>query len=169
MSILSGNPTDEPMHYGEVFSAQSFVLTTKGAIAGYQTNLNHAGDQDLQKLLEEVIKEGQQEIEQIEALLKANGIGLPPAPPDRPNADLNDIPTGARFTDPEIAAMLSSNIAAGLIACSTIIGRSIREDIAMMFGQIHVKKAALGAKSLKLNKDKGWLIPPPLHHFKANN
>ena len=120
-------------------------------------------------MLEEVIKEGQQEIEQIEALLKANGIGLPPAPPDRPNADLNDIPTGARFTDPEIAAMLSSNIAAGLIACSTIIGRSIREDIAMMFGQIHVKKAALGAKSLKLNKDKGWLIPPPLHHFKANN
>lgn len=169
MGILSGNPTDEPMHYGEVFSTWSFVLSAKGAIAGYQTHLNHAGDEDLRKLLEEVIKGGQQEIQQIESLLKANGIGLPPAPPERPNASLDDIPTGARFTDPEIAAMLSANIAAGMIACSTIIGQSIREDIAMMFGQFHVQKVALGAKILKLNKDKGWLIPPPLHHYKAED
>ena len=48
MGILSGNPTDEPMHYGEVFSTWSFLLTAKGAIAGYQTHLNHAGDEDLQ-------------------------------------------------------------------------------------------------------------------------
>lgn len=169
MGILSGNPTDEPMHYGEVFSTWSFVLSAKGAIAGYQTHINHAGDKDLRKLLEEVIKGGQQEIQEIEKLLKANGIGLPPAPPERPNANLDDIPTGARFTDPEIAAMLSANSAAGLIACSTIIGQSIREDIAMMFGQFHVQKAALGAKVLKLNKDKGWLIPPPLHHYKAED
>src|SRR5699024_8535538 len=81
MGILSGNPTDEPMHYEEVFSTWSFVLSAKGAIAGYQTHLNHAGDEDLRKLLEEVIKGGQQEIQQIESLLKANGIGLPPAPP----------------------------------------------------------------------------------------
>lgn len=39
----------------------------------------------------------------------------------------------------------------------------------MMFGQFQVQKAALGAKVLKLNKDKGWLIPPPLHHYKAED
>ena len=47
MGILSGNPTDEPMHYGEVFSTWSFLTTVKGLIAGYQTHLNHAGDEDL--------------------------------------------------------------------------------------------------------------------------
>lgn len=56
MGILSGNPTDEPMHYGEVFSTWSFLLTAKGIIAGYQTHLNHAGDEDLQKLLKEAIE-----------------------------------------------------------------------------------------------------------------
>ncbi|MGE8204759.1 DUF3231 family protein [Heyndrickxia sp. NPDC080065] len=169
MGILSGNPTDEPMHYGEVFGTWSFLTTVKGLIAGYQTHLNHTGDEDLKKLLEEAIQGGQQEIKQIETLLKENGISLPPTPPERPKACLEDIPTGARFQDPEIAAALSMNIAAGLVACSGIMGQSIREDIAMMFGQFHIQKATLGAKVLRLNKEKGWLIPPPLHHYKAED
>lgn len=49
------------------------------------------------------------------------------------------------------------------------MGEAIREDIAMMFGQFHVQKAALGAKALRLNKEKGWLVPPPLHHFKSGD
>ena len=65
MGILSGNPTDEPMHYGEVFSTWSFLTTVKGLIASYQTHLNHAGDDDLKKLIEEAIEGGQQEIKQL--------------------------------------------------------------------------------------------------------
>ena len=107
--------------------------------------------------MEEAIEAGQRESKQIEALLKENGIGLPPTPPERPKASLNDIPIGARFQDPEITAALSAHIAAGLIACSTIMGDSIREE------------AQLGAKVLLLKKDKGWLVPPPLHHHKADD
>ncbi|MBR7553670.1 DUF3231 family protein [Allobacillus sp. GCM10007491] len=169
MGILSGNPTNEPMHYGEVFAVWSFLSVSKGLIAGYQTQLNHAGDADLKKILEEAIEAGQRESKEIEALLKENGIGLPPTPPERPKASLNDIPTGARFLDPEIATALSTNIAAGLVACSTIMGQSIREDIAMLFGQFHTQKAQLGAKVLRLTKEKGWLVPPPLHHHKADD
>ena len=44
MGILSGNPTDEPMHYGEVFGTWSFLSASKGLVAGYQTFLNHVGD-----------------------------------------------------------------------------------------------------------------------------
>lgn len=169
MGVLSGNPQNEPMHYGEVFGTWSFLMTAKGLVAAYQTKINHAGDEDLKKLLEESIQQCQQEIKQIEALLKENGVGLPPTPPERPNACIEDIPTGARFQDPEISAAASKDIAAGLVACSQLIGQSVREDIAMMFGQFHIQKAALGAKYLRLNKEKGWLIPPPLHYFKADD
>ncbi|MGD6803719.1 DUF3231 family protein [Rossellomorea vietnamensis] len=166
MGILSGNPKEEPMHYGEVFGAWSFLLAAKGMVAGYQTLKNHTGDEDLNKFIEELIQNGQQEIKQIEELLKENGVGLPPSPPERPNACLEDIPVGARFQDPEISATLSMDIAGGLVACSQAIGQSVREDIAMMFGQFHMQKVTLGGKLLRLNKEKGWLIPPPLHQHK---
>ena len=52
MGILSGNPKEEPLHYGEVFDLWSSALVNNGKIAGYQTMLNHAGDEDLKKLLE---------------------------------------------------------------------------------------------------------------------
>jgi len=163
MGILSDNPQNEPLHYGEVFGAWSYLLTSKGAVAGYQTKVNHAGDEDLRKLLMEAIDLCQQEMKQIETILKDNGVALPPTPPERPNARIEDIPAGAKFMDQEIAAALSASIAAGLVACSQMIGQAIREDIAMMFGQFHTQKAALGGKVLRLNKEKGWLIPPPLH------
>lgn len=163
MGVLSGNPQNEPMHYGEVFGVWSYLSATKGMVAGYQTFINHTGDKDLKKFLEDMVSNMQQAIDQVETLLKANGIGLPPSPPERPIANLESIPVGARFADPEIAASVSRDIAIGLVSCSQVIGQSIREDIAMMFGQFHTAKAQYGARLLRINKDKGWLIPPPLH------
>lgn len=65
-----------------------------------------------------------------------------------------------------VAAAVSRDIAAGLVACSQLIGQCVREDIAAMFSQFHMEKVALGGKFLKLSKEKGWLIPPPLHKSK---
>ncbi|MBX9972525.1 DUF3231 family protein [Cytobacillus firmus] len=169
MGILSGNPQDEPMHYGEVIGTWTHLLTNNGLIAGYQSFINHTGDQDLNKLLEEAIQGLKNENNQLQELLKANGIGLPPAPPDRPNANLESIPVGARFTDPEISASVSKDAATGLVTCSQVMGQSIREDIAMMYGQFHMAKAQFGLKMLRLNKEKGWLIPPPLHHNESKD
>ncbi|CAG9620916.1 DUF3231 family protein [Sutcliffiella rhizosphaerae] len=166
MGILNGNPQEEPLHYGEVFGTWSYLLSAKSSIAGFQLQLNHAGDDDLKGLLKDCIEGGTEEVRQLEILLKENGIGLPPTPPEPPNACLDDIPVGARMPDPAISAALSTTIASGLVSCSTIMGQCIREDVAMMFGQFHMQKAQIGAKALKLNKEKGWLIPPPLHKNK---
>lgn len=164
MGILSGDQQKEPMHYGEVFSVWSFALAAQGKLAGYQTYLNHAGDQDLRNFLQDTIRNViQPEIEQTTQLLKENGVSLPPAPPERAKANLEDIPPGARFNDPEIAAALSMDYALGLVACSQAMGQCIREDIAAMFGAFHMRKAQYAGQLLKMNKEKGWLVLPPLH------
>jgi hypothetical protein len=49
--------------------------------------------------------------------------------PERPEVKTNDIPIGARFTDQEIAPMIAADAAIGLVTCSQIMGKSIREDI----------------------------------------
>lgn len=162
MGILS-NMKEEPLHYGEVFTIWTNLLSDYGMIASYQTFMNHAGDQDLKKLLEDFIQCAKDEVKVLEKILKANGVALPPAAPERPDASLDHIPPGARFNDPEISAAMSINIATGLVACSQAMAMCVREDIGMMYGQFHTTKAQLGAKLLRLNKSKGWLIPPPLH------
>jgi len=163
VGILSANPKVEPMHYGEVYMLWNFVFAQKGMIAAYQTLLNHAGDMDLQEVLVDKINDMKHEVEEVSDVLKANGIVLPPTPPERASADLEKIPAGARFNDVEIAAMVSKNNAMSLVECSTIMGQSIREDIGVMFARFHTRGAAYGLRLLRLNKTKAWLVPPPLN------
>lgn len=164
MGVLSGNPQNEPLHYGEVFDIWSYLLATQGAVAGHQVFMNHTGDEDLKKFLENLIENDMtSEIDELKTLLKVNGVALPPAPPERPVASIEDIPPGARINDAEIAAAVSAGLAAGLVTCSQIMGKCLREDVGMLFGQFHMKKAQAGVTLLRLSKKKGWVVPPPLH------
>lgn len=162
MGILSGNPKNEPMHYGEIFSVWQCSTVAKGALSFYQAFLNHAGDKDLKKIIDALIDQAKLEIKECDTLLKDNGIAPTPALPERPPVKLEDIPVGARFTDPEIAASIASDTSMGLVACSQVMGQSIREDIGALFAKYHVTKIALGLRILQMSKEKGWLIPPPL-------
>ncbi|OMF65933.1 DUF3231 family protein [Paenibacillus sp. FSL R5-0766] len=162
MGILSGNPKNEPMHYGEIFSVWQCSTVAKGAVSCYQAYLNHAGDKDLKKILDDLLDQAKLEIKECDALLTENGIAPAPMLPERPTVKLEDIPAGARFTDPEIAAKVTADTAMGLVAASQTIGQSIREDIGALFAKYHATKTALGVRILQMNKEKGWLIPPPL-------
>lgn len=164
MGIMNGNPQDEPLHYGEVIGIWAFIGANNGLISGYEAFVNHAGDDELIKLLEGSVKMMKAECKELEQILKDNGIALPPSLPGRPKANAEDIPVGARFSDPEISAAVSMNVGQGLVSCSQVMGQCLREDIATMFGKFHVERALFGLKLLRFNKEKGWIIPPPLHN-----
>ena len=164
MGVLSDNPRNEPMHYGEVIGAWTYLTAAKAALVAYEVFYNHAGDNDLRAFIEDINRNAiKPQIEEIEKLLKENGVALPPSPPERAVANRESIPVGARFNDQEIANTIASGIAATLVACSQIMGQSIREDIGMMFGQFHMQNAQYGLRMLRMLKEKGWLIQPPLH------
>ena len=74
--------------------------------------------------------------------------------PERPPVKLEDIPAGARFTDPEIAAKIAADTSLGLVSCSQIMGQSIREDIGALFAKYHLAKTAQGVRILQMNKEK---------------
>lgn len=162
MGILDGNPKHEPLHYGEIMNLWSFSIAAKGAVSCYEAYRNHAGDKDLIALLNDMIAQAKQEFKECDAILTEHGIAPAPTLPERPKVELEDIPVGARFTDPEIGAMLSLNNAQGLVVCSGAMGSAVREDISAMFAKFHGQKAQLGTRILRLNKEKAWLVPPPL-------
>lgn len=165
MGILSGNPQDEPLHYGEVFGLWSSLSVAKGALDSYQVFINHTGDKELKAFLKQVIESSiKPSIKDIEEVLLNNDIAIPPTPAERPEADLEQIPVGARFQDAQIAYLVAADIAACVVASSQGMCQSIREDVGLLFGQIGAKKVKDGASLLQIMKDKGWLVPPPLHH-----
>ncbi|MEH6939355.1 DUF3231 family protein [Bacillus sp. JJ664] len=165
MGILSGNPQNEPLHYGEVFGLWSSLSVAKAALDGYQVYINHTGDQELKAFLKQVIESSiKPSIKDLEEVLLHNDIAVPPTPAERPEADLEQIPVGARFQDAQIAYMVAADIAAGVVASSQGMSQSIREDVGLLFGQMGAKKAKDGAALLQIMKNKGWLVPPPLLH-----
>ncbi|MFM9331958.1 DUF3231 family protein [Paenibacillus mesotrionivorans] len=162
MGVLDGNSKQQPLHYGEINDLWSFSMKAKGCISTNRAFLNHAEDKELKGVLKDIINQAELEASECDSILIANGIVPFPAWPDRPEAKFEDIPVGARFSDQEIAAMAGADTSLGLVACSQIMGMSIREDIGALFGKYHMTKAALGLKILKMCKDKGWIVPPPL-------
>lgn len=163
MGILSGNPKDEPLHYGETYDVWAFSMKAKGCISVYRAYHYHAGDKDLKNILGDLINQAELEEKECDQILINNGIAPSPNLPDRPEAKLEEIPVGARLTDQEITSMIAADTAASMVVCSQIMGKSIREDIGALFGKYHLTKAALGLKILEMSKEKGWLVPPPLH------
>lgn len=163
MGILSGNPKEQPLHYGEVIGVWAYVGANKGLISGYEAFINHAGDHDLIELLEEAVKMMKAQNKELEQVLKDNGVTPPPTLPERPKANAEEIPPGARLMDPEISGAISINVGQALVSISQVMAQCLREDLAMMFAKFHADKVLFGAKLLRLNKEKGWIIPPPLH------
>jgi hypothetical protein len=163
MGILSGNPKDEPLHYGEVFDVWAFSMKAKGCVSVYRAYHYHAGDKDLKNILGDLINQAELEEKECDQILISNGIAPSPNLPDRPEAKLEEIPVGARLTDQEITSLIGADSAASMVICSQIMGKSIREDIGALFGKYHMTKAALGVRILEMSKEKGWLVPPPLH------
>ncbi|XEC92627.1 DUF3231 family protein [Paenibacillus tarimensis] len=162
MGILTGNQKEEPLHYGEIFDLWQFSMKAKGCISMYRAYLNHAGDTELKGILGDLINQAELEAKECDTILNDNGIAASPMLPNRPEVKVEDIPMGARITDQEISAAIAADTSIGLVACSQIMGKSIREDIGALFAKYHATKAAIGLKILRINKEKGWLIPPPL-------
>lgn len=163
MNILN-RAKDEYLHYGEAYNIWAHLLKAKGCYVKYQILINHSEDSDLMSFLQSMIDNViLPEIKKMETILSENGIQIPPASEERPKADYQDIPVGARLTDPDIAACVHNDIAMNLVACSQIIGLSIRADIAKMFVAHHMELVKYGGDLLNIIKKKGWLVMPPVY------
>lgn len=162
--MFNNNGKNEFLHYGEVFNIWTHLSKAKGCYVKYQTLINHCGDKELSIFIKSMIDDVVvPEIKKMETILKSNGVDIPPTPQEKPKADFQNIPAGARFLDSQIATCVLNDITMNLVACSQIIGLSLREDIGKMFAAHHMELVRYGHNLLNIIKNKGWLVKPPLH------
>lgn len=155
---------EHPFHSGEVYHLWNYLYDTKHLLVFLQVWINHCGDEELKNYLEDLTESCiVQEEENVEGILKDAGIRLPPAPPDRPHVEVEDIPAGARLNDTEIFFIVQHVLMQQRATSSFITGISIREDIRSMFGEFHSQQEEYEEKLLALAKEKGWLVMPPIN------
>lgn len=161
---MGNSEIKEPFHSGEVYYLWTYLHQTKESIVTIQVARNHTEDKDLKIFLDEILENNfNEEEQQVEAILKESGIRLPPAPPDKPNVEIQDIPAGARFNDPEVARLIQKELKAGQLLCSYMMGMSSQEIIKSLFEEFHSQKAEFEQKLLGITKDKGWYTSPPIN------
>lgn len=163
MGIFTGNQRYEPMHYGEIYGVWESLGMMKGLKSLYQVRMNHAGDKELRDFLTEFLAVIDQGIRGTEAILMEQGVTPPPAPPERPAVNWQEIPDGARLRDNEIAFFAQVDVSGGMAAASAMAAKSIRADLRQLFLGMHEANQKLNDRIMKISKEKGWLIMPPLH------
>lgn len=164
MAISEVKNHAEAFHSGEVYNLWSYLYDTKAYTVTLQILINHTEDEALGDFLDDLLENGvEEEEQQVEAILKEAGIRLPPAPPNRPNVEVQDIPAGARFHDPEIAHFVHKELMAGKLMCTYMMGISVQEDIRTLFSEFHTQKAESDLKLATISKEKGWIVPPPIN------
>lgn len=155
MGILSGNSANEPLHVGEITRIWAYLLSTNGLLRLYETFINHAGDTELKREIQDLMRTMQDETKQLSKLLKENGVALPPTTPERPLANAEDIPVGGRLLDPEIASTVGMNLGQGMVSCSMVMGQCLREDVALIVWSVSRFKSSRGHEVASNDEGKG--------------
>ncbi|UUZ81219.1 DUF3231 family protein [Paenibacillus sp. P26] len=124
--------------------------------------LNTSTDKELIELFEEGRTIARSHEKQLTDLLKQEGIPLPDGPQAKPLSEPNAIPTGAKFTDKELANALAINIAYVATLCAQASIQSLRSDIGLMFFKFLAEKTMFGTKVKTTMHKRGWLKLPPL-------
>lgn len=164
----TGELKEEPLHYGEIFAIWNYLTFVNGALVEYQTYLNHVGDKDLQNYLAEITSGPiRYLIREFEAILKAAGTVLPSRLPEKSPVPLQSIPEGARISDREIVAAIFRNISFALSTLGQIIPLCTHEDLKRVFAEILIMMLKYEETILRIRKEKGWLLQPPLHYSGA--
>ncbi|MGE7953576.1 DUF3231 family protein [Lysinibacillus xylanilyticus] len=160
MELINGN--QESLRFKEIFKIWTQLGVNNGYIASNHAFFKHAVDKNLKAIIVEFIQCLKEENKQLTALLKDNGVLVPPTAIEYGKLKMGDIRGKTAINDTEISAILSMNIASSVITVSQALEISVQKKHTTKYGELHMRYAILGAKLIQLSKDKGWLLAPAI-------
>lgn len=145
----------------EVANLWLILSLSNNALRVEELAINTVQDDELKQKLKDAKKIHASILEEVGELLKNEGVTLPDNTPEKPEADLTNIPDGAKMNDEEIANMLSFNLITGVSYSSRGMNESNRADVGLIFFKIIVKKTALNLSLKQLMEKRSWIHTPP--------
>lgn len=154
-----------PPHIGEAFNAWTYYVSAQECRVLSVMMLNHTNDSELKEMMEHFVADMlAPQINQLSDFLRNEGIDMPPGTGDKPKANEQQIPPGAKMTDMEIANMLIVKVNGLLMFCFMGLFVGLRDDISGMFVTFQGQVIAQAYTLKKLMQKRGWLIVPPFYY-----
>jgi len=150
------------LHAGEAFGLWTYYEAVAETRSICLVLINHTEDRDLRELVEHFADDVlQPQLRQVKEKMLHDGVELPLVTPDKPRANPQQIPVGARLVDEQTANMLVVKVQGLLLFCHEGLSRSLREDLGAMYYAFQSHVLAQGASLAALMSQRGWLRRPP--------
>jgi len=159
--FLSGDK--KPLNVVEVSNLWMFLNICNGTLRNEEVTYNTAEDKELKKILKDAREIHKSIAEEINELLKDEGISLPQDTPEKPDIVVKNIPDGAKFNDEELANFMSFNLLLGVTYATRGLTESIRTDVGYLFFKVIIRKALLGVTLKDLMEKRSWLRIAPAY------
>ena len=157
------NGENKGLNVMEVSNLWLFLAICNNTLRNEELAYNTAEDGELKKILKDAREIHKSIAEEINKILKKEGVPLPDDTPEKPDIIVKDIPEGAKLNDEEIANLVSFNLLLGIDYASRGLTESIRSDIGYTFFKVIAKKALLGVTLKDLMQKRNWLRTPPAY------
>jgi hypothetical protein len=162
-SLFDDEPKD-PLHVGEVMACWIYLGGLQESKAFIEAAINTTVDMQLRHALEEDLQLALSQIQRLQSFMLNEGVPIPPSPESKPKSDANAVPLGVKFTDDELANLLSIKIVTLIINAATASSQSIRNDVGLLFSQFQAEKMVIGANIKSMMRKRGWIKIPPYYY-----
>lgn len=159
---------ETPMHVGEVQTLWAYAVAIDEGRNMCLLMNNHTSDPELrERMIHYVAEVEEPQRKRLYAIMKDEGLPLPPVTSDKAKADPNEVPIGAKMTDGEIANVFMAKLIAALQLLQMGMIQALRNDVAsMLYGfQNELLRESFILKEMMAKR--GWLKTPPLHPTSA--
>ncbi|MBB6217779.1 hypothetical protein HNQ80_003902 [Anaerosolibacter carboniphilus] len=155
------NGEKKPLNVMEVSNLWFYLAICNNTLRNEELAYNTAQNSELKKILKDARDIHKSAAEEINKLLKSEGVPLPEDTPEKPDIVIKNIPEGAKLNDEEIANLMSFNLLLGINYASRNLTESIRPDVGYVFFKVIIKKVLLGITLKDLMQKHNWLRTPP--------
>ncbi len=131
--------------------------------------VNTIQDMELKKIVMNVFRVHKEIVNELNEFLLNEGVPLPKPNAPKPIGDYQTIPEGAKFTDQEIADLLSYNLLVAMTQGMRVMTESIRADIQFMLSKFLLKHLSVSIPLKQLMLERNWIqeAPPYINNAKS--
>ncbi|WP_027409166.1 DUF3231 family protein [Anoxybacteroides tepidamans] len=151
----------KPLNTLEVSNIWMYTVMGDSTLRLEEIWINTAQDNELRETLKDIYATHKEIVADLKKFLLNEGVPLPKVYSPKPLGDYRSISEGARYTDREIANLMSYNLVVALTHGVRVLSESIRADIGLMFSKFLIQhlSVAIPLKELMIKRD--WLQEPP--------